>query len=171
MFDSQTQDVGQRPVTAVSLGHLARESRLGLEAPRSYLVPVLFWITNGQGRIAVDGAVRGYTAHNAIFLPPNTSHALDVSARAQGSVVFFGGRDGLPRPSQPLHLRIAQMQKQTELNQLIECLRRDSEDSTPLADELLFHRAALTLLWICRESMDITPGVVASPRRQGLPGS
>lgn len=153
MFDSQERDTGLRPLKAVSLGHIARESRMGLEAPRSYLVPVLFWITSGQGRIMLDGTVRGFTAHNAIYLPANTPHACEVGPRLQGSVVFFGGRDGLPGLSEPMHLRVTQLQKQTELNQHVEELRRASADTGPLQQEILFHRAALTLLWLAREQL------------------
>jgi hypothetical protein len=156
MFDSQTQDIAQRPLKAVSLKHLARESRMGLEAPRAYLVPVLFWITHGQGRFMVDTTVRGYTAHNAIYLPANTPHACEIGARTQGSAVFFGGRDGLPRPVEMLHLRVTELQKQTELAQHVDSLRRGSDVAGALQEEILFHRAALTLLWLTAESMDLS---------------
>ncbi|MFV0245589.1 MAG: hypothetical protein ACK5IB_11285 [Qingshengfaniella sp.] len=157
MFDSQSQDLAQRPLKAISLGHLARESRLGLNAPRTYLVPVLFWITAGQGRMTVDGTLRGYTAHNAIYLPANTPHSFDISARCQGAVAFFGGHGDLPRPSELIHLRVTQLQKQTELNQLLDGLRQDSACDAPYNGEILYHRAALTLLWLAREATASSP--------------
>lgn len=157
MFDNQSQDLAQRPLKAVSLGHIARESRMGMDAPRTYLVPVLFWITSGQGRMMIDGNMRGYTSHNAIYLPANTPHALDVGSRTHGSVAFFGGGSDLPRPSETIHLRITELQKQSELNQLMEGLIEDSaDDSSPFRQEVIHHRAALTLLWIAQEGMSVT---------------
>lgn len=153
MFDSRTQDAVQRPLKAVSLSHLARESKLGMDAPRSYLVPVLFWITNGQGRISVRDDVRGFTPHNAIYLPPNTPHACEISARVSGSAVFFGGREALPCPQEELHLRITDHQQQSEMNHMIDLMRRESLSTSPLAPEILYHRAALTLLWLGQKTL------------------
>lgn len=154
MFDSQSQEVGSRPLQAVSIGHLAREGRWGLTTPRSYLVPVLFWFTAGQGRMSVNGTMRGYTSHNAIFLPANTFHACETSSRTQGTALFFGGRADLSGPSEIVHLRLSSLQDQTEVNQLVECFRRDCACNRPMADEVLYHRASLVLLWLAQKSLD-----------------
>lgn len=154
MFDSQGLDIAKRPLQAVSIGHLARESHFGLSAPRSYVVPVLLWLTCGQGRFSIDGKMRGYTAHNAIFMTANTSHAWDVGPRTQGTAVFFGGDGRLPLPEDSMHLRISSLQLQGEMNQHIDGLRRDSETPSPYAKEVLFHRAALTLLWLGQTALE-----------------
>lgn len=153
MHDSKSQETAQRPLMAVSIGHLSREGAWGLDAPRSYLVPVLFWFTCGQGRISVNGTIRGYTPHNAIYLPANTAHACETSSRVQGTVLFFGGRTELPGPSEPLHLRLSTIQQQAEMNQLVECFRQESTSVQPFADQILYHRAALILLYLAQKAL------------------
>lgn len=153
MFDSQSHESGVRPLQAVSIGHLAREARWGLDAPRSYLVPVLFWFTCGQGRMSVNGAMRGYSANNAIFLPANTFHSCEPSNRTQGTALFFGGRNDLSGPSDTLHLRLTSLQDQTEMNQLVESFRRDCTSDLPMADEVQYHRASLILLWLAQKRL------------------
>ncbi len=150
MFDSQSQDAARRPFRVASVGHLAREGCWSLDTPRSYLVPVLFWFTAGQGRLSLDGLVRGFTSHNAIFLPANTSHSCEIGARGQGLVVFFGGRTDLPLPGGLIHLRLQDLQRQTELNQLVDALHRELLAASPFRDEMLYHRSALTLHWLAR---------------------
>lgn len=181
MFDSQSHDHAQRPPKAVPVSHLAREGRWTIDTPRSYLVPVLLWFTCGQGRLSVDGSIRGYTAHNAIFLPANTPHACEAFGRTQGTALFLGGRGDLPVPTGLLHLRITALQQQTELNDLVDGFRRDCATAGPLGDEILFHRAALIGLWLTRYGLmtgaaqprahaapQAVPTGPAAPRRAGL---
>lgn len=171
MFDSQSSDTGQRPLKAVPISQLSRKGQWVIDAPRSYLVPVLLWFTCGQGRISIDGQMRGYTAHNAIFLPANTPHACQACGRTQGTALFLGGRKDLPVPHDVLHLRLASLQEQTEFNQLVEGFRNDCLSSLPLMDEVLHHRAALISLWLTRKSlltgtrMIAHQPVTAAPRR------
>ncbi|QDY69339.1 hypothetical protein [Qingshengfaniella alkalisoli] len=152
MFDTQSNDTMRRHFQIVSIGHLAKEGGWGVDAPRSYLVPVLLWFTSGQGRISIDGEVRGFTAHNAIYLPANTPVGCDVGKRTQGTAIFFGGHHPLPKPQETLHLRLHGLQKQTDFNQLIESLMLANGDPSVYRDEMVFHHAALTLLWLARES-------------------
>ncbi|MGS4947689.1 hypothetical protein ACVDG3_19610 [Meridianimarinicoccus sp. RP-17] len=180
MFDSQSHDHAQRPPMAVPVSHLAREGRWAIDAPRSYLVPVLLWFTCGQGRLSVDGEMRGYTAHNAIFLPANTPHACEAFGRTQGTALFLGARGDLPVPADMLHLRLTALQQQTELNDLVDGFRRDCATAGPLGDEILYHRAALIGLWLTRHGLMAgarrTPGAQAAapesthqgPRLAGL---
>lgn len=152
MFDNQASDNARRPFQVVSIGHLAREGSWGVDAPRSYLVPVLLWFTAGQGRVVIDGQVRGYNAHNAIYLPPNSPIGCDVGLRTQGSAIFFGGHNNLPLPSEIIHLRLHGLQKQAELNQHVERLNRGIDDHGPFRDEVQYHQASLILLWLAREA-------------------
>ena len=153
MFDSQTQDIAHRPLKAVPIGHLARDARWSMDAPRSYLVPVLMWFTAGQGRFALGDRMRGYTAHNAIFLPANTAHAVEACGRTQGTALFLGARANLPVPREVLHLRLSAISQQTELNQLVEGFRSDCDSDGPIAEEMRHHRAALIGLWLTRQAM------------------
>ena len=175
MFDSQSPDHIQRPPMAVPVSHLAREGRWAIDAPRSYLVPVLLWFTCGQGRLSVHGEMRGYTAHNAICLPANTPHACEAFGRTQGTALFLGARGDLPVPADMLHLRLTALHQQTELNDLVDGFRRDCATGGPLGDEILYHRAALIGLWLTRHGLmtgarpaQATPARVDGPRLAGL---
>ena len=53
----------------VAIPRLAAGGRWRVEAMRSLSEPCLLWFTKGQGRITIAGVTRGYTAHNAIFIP------------------------------------------------------------------------------------------------------
>jgi len=152
MFESQPQDSAQRPLKAVPISRLARDGRWSLDAPRSYLVPVLMWFTVGQGRIAIGDTVRGYTANNAIFLPANTQHACEALGRTQGTALFLGAREDLAVPSEVLHLRLSSLKPQAELNQLVEGFRQDAASTAPFANEILHHRAALISLWLAQQA-------------------
>ncbi|WP_172330793.1 hypothetical protein [Mangrovicoccus sp. HB161399] len=152
MFDAQYSENVSHPLRVVPLSQLARAGGLGLGAERSYMAPVLFWIAHGQGRLSVGGALRGYTGHNAIFLPANLSHGIEISPRCQGTAVFFAEKSMLPFPPTELHLRMQGVQVQSEMNQLIEELRLESLSDSPDRDLMLFHRAALMLLWLNRQS-------------------
>ena len=168
MFDTSIQDVAQRPLKAVPISHLVREGRWAIDAPRSYLVPVLLWFTTGQGRFAIGDELRGYTAHNAIFLPANTLHACEPCGRTQGTALFLGSRQDLPLPDGAMHLRLTGLQNQTELNQLVEGFRLDASAGGPLSGEILHHRAALILLWLLRHQIaEATPRLLTD-RRAGM---
>lgn len=165
MFDTYTQEFAQRPLKAVPISHLVRDGRWALDAPRSYLVPVLLWFTGGQGRVQVAGRLRGYTAHNALFLPANTPHACEPCGRTQGTALFLGTRQDLPVPDGPMHLRLTGLQQQTELNQLVEGFRQDAAAGGPFCDDILHHRAALILLWLLRQQAAETMPRLLTDRR------
>ena len=170
MFETTMQDIAQRPLKAVPISHLVRESRWAIDAPRSYLVPVLLWFTTGQGRFAIGDDLRGYTAHNAIFLPANTLHTYEPCGRTQGTALFLGSRQDLPLPDGALHLRLIGLQQQTELTQLVEGFRQDATAGGPLSGEILHHRAALILLWLLRQQIaDASPRLLTDRRSQFTP--
>lgn len=154
MFDAKQSDTvtGRHPVRVTPLTQLARDGSLGLTRERSYMAPVLFWIANGQGRFSVNGDLRGYTANNVIYLPANLVHGIEIAPRCYGSAVFFANPADLPLPPDMLHLRLHGVRAQTEMSGLIEDMRRDAESTAPDSALVLFHRAALTLLWLRRQS-------------------
>ncbi|MGB0660126.1 MAG: hypothetical protein ACPGNV_08085 [Mangrovicoccus sp.] len=152
MFDAQHADSSAGPMTVANLGHLAREAGLNIDVERTHISPVLFWFTSGQGRLRIDGELRGYTAHNALFLPANTPYALEITNRTQGSAVFFANQTSLPFPKELMHLRLHGVQLQSQLNALIEDLHEEARGDAADRDQAMHHRAALTLIWLARNS-------------------
>lgn len=150
MFDSITPGQMQGTVHVAALAHVAREARWSLGAPRSYLVPSLFWVTAGQGRVTIDSEMRGFTTHNALFIPANTPHAIELTARTQGMAVFFNANAGLPCPEQALHLRLHGLGRQCDLTRMIDDIAREAGSGADDADTVLFHQSALLMHWLRR---------------------
>lgn len=152
MFDAQHSESTAHPLRVTPLSQLARDGSLALGPERSYIAPILFWISAGQGRLSVDGELRGYTSNNAIYLPANVSHSIEVSPRCQGTAVFFADQQLLPFPTQAVHLRLHGVQVQSEISGLIDDLRTEAQGTAVDREEVLYHRAALTLLWLNRQT-------------------
>lgn len=152
MFDAQYSESATHGLRVVSLSQLARDGSLALGAERTYMHPVLFWISAGQGRLSVDGELRGFNSHNAIFFPANVPHSIEVTPRCHGTAIFFAEKCPLPFPAEELHMRFKGVQAQTEMAAYIEDLRSEASSDLPDSGVALYHRAALTLLWLNRQS-------------------
>jgi len=83
-------------------------------------VHMLIWITRGQGLLQLDGQRRGLGAHNAVFIPARALFALDMGRQGIGQAVVIPDGTELRLPQMPRHLRIRDVQAQTELTGLIE---------------------------------------------------
>ena len=90
----------------VAIPRLAAGGRWRVEAMRSLSEPCLLWFTKGQGRITISGVTRGYTAHNAVFIPAGVMHGFEAGSQVFGTAVFFGRDPKVALPKVPLHLRI-----------------------------------------------------------------
>ncbi|MEM8553944.1 MAG: hypothetical protein AAGF71_03855 [Pseudomonadota bacterium] len=134
------------------LSQLAREAGLSLGNERAYLAPALFWVAHGQGRYSMEGQLRGYTANNVIFVPANVGHSIEISPRCQGTALFFSEQNALPFPDEPMHLRMVGVQAQSEMASMVEEMRVESQGTADSRDLVLYHRAALMLLWLQRQS-------------------
>ncbi|MCI2398361.1 AraC family transcriptional regulator [Aliiroseovarius subalbicans] len=151
------------PFRVLPLARLGKGGRWRTEAMRSYGAPVLLWFTRGQGRITVNGVTAGYGPHNAIFLPAGTMHGFEMSNQVHGSIVVFpaGVEDDLSLPEDPVHLRLREADKHSELSRLIENLQREMENGSPMADTAMMCHAGLLSVWIEREIRDTD---LAEPR-------
>jgi len=135
----------------VPLPRIGQGDRWQTEAMRSYAQPILIWFTRGQGRITVSGNTRGYGAHNAIFLPPNTMHGFEMGGQVFGSIVYFPTDQDLTLPSETQHLRFREGQQQSELTAMIENLQRETEQSLTGGDRALHHHVGLLSVWLERQ--------------------
>ncbi len=118
-------------VRLVAVPRLAAGGRWRVEAMRSLSEPMLLWFTKGQGRITVAGVTRGYTPHNAIFIPAGVMHGFEVGPQVFGTAVFFGRDTDVTLPTQPLHLRIRENQAQVEVNLILDAIGREMESAKP----------------------------------------
>lgn len=126
--------------------------RLTLAHDRSH--HTLLWFTRGQGRVLLDGRLRGLGTHNAIFVPANTLFAVDTSPQTLGQVVIVPDGTPLRLPDLPRHLRIRDVHVQAELTALIEVAHREQSQSRPLAEDALEAHVALMSVWLRRQIME-----------------
>lgn len=136
----------------VAIPRLAAGGRWRVEAMRSISEPCLLWFTKGQGRITISGVTRGYTAHNAIFIPAGVMHGFEVGPQVFGSAVFFGKSSTVTLPAEPLHLRIREVHAQQELNVMLDMIQREIESDSPAHDRAARHYLGLLGVWLERQA-------------------
>ena len=118
---------------------------------RSLSEPCLLWFTKGQGRITISGVTRGYTAHNAVFIPAGVMHGFEAGPQVFGTAVFFGRDPKVVLPKSPQHLRIREVHAQQEVNVLLDSILREIESDTPAHDRASEHYLGLLGVWLERQ--------------------
>lgn len=134
----------------LTLAQWARAAPWRLELPHSNAAHALIWVTRGQARATVDGLRRGVGVHNALAVPADTLFSLDMGSACYGLVCLI--RPGGPAlmPDRPQHLRIRDVQAQTELTGLLDAMQREAREDRPFQDEALGAQAALITVWLRR---------------------
>jgi AraC family transcriptional activator of pobA len=134
----------------VSIPKLAAGGRWRIEAMRSLREPLLLWFSQGQGRITVAGATRGYNAHHAVFIPPGTMHGFETTGRVFGTAIHFGRDHGLALPAAAHHLKVQDSGAQHELQALIDAASREMEGRRHGHDRAVRLHLGLIALWLER---------------------
>jgi AraC family transcriptional activator of pobA len=119
---------------------------------RSLSEPCLLWFTKGQGRITISGVTRGYTAHNAIFIPAGVMHGFEAGPAGLRHRGVLWPRLRRVLPKVPLHLRIREVHAQQELNVLLDSIGREMESDTPAHDRATRHYLGLLGVWLERQA-------------------
>lgn len=135
----------------VAIPRLAAGGRWRVEAMRSISEPMFLWFTKGQGRITIAGVTRGYTANNAIFVPPGVMHGFEVGPQVFGTAVFFGRGTEVVLPAAPQHLRIRETHVQQELNLVLDSIQREMESTSPGHDRATQNYLGLLGVWLERQ--------------------
>lgn len=120
---------------------------------RSISEPCLLWFTKGQGRITIAGVTRGYTAHNAIYIPAGVMHGFEIGTQVFGTAVFFGKGTTVTLPEGPLHLRIREVHAQQELNVMLDMIQREMDSTSPAHDRATRHYLGLLGVWLERQAV------------------
>ncbi len=136
----------------VAIPRLAAGGRWRVEAMRSISEPCLLWFTKGQGRITISGVTRGYTAHNAVFIPAGVMHGFEAGPQVFGTAVFFGRDCDLTLPKVPLHLRVREVHAQQEANILLDAILREMDSDVPAHDRATRHYLGLLGVWLERQA-------------------
>jgi AraC family transcriptional regulator, transcriptional activator of pobA len=147
----------------VAIPRLAAGGRWRVEAMRSLSEPCLLWFTKGQGRIIISGVTRGYTANNAVFIPPGVMHGFEAGPQVFGTAVFFGRDTKVVLPKTPQHLRIREVHAQQEVNVLLDTILREMESDSPAQDRATENYVGLLGVWLERQTRKADP--VDAPRQ------
>ena len=147
--------LSQLRITAIP--RLAAGGRWRVEAMRAYSEPLMLWFTKGQGRITLAGATRGYTAHNAVYIPPGVMHGFEVGPQVFGTAVFFGKDCPIPLPQTPQLLRIREVHAQQEVNVILDMIQREMDSTTPAHDRAAGHYLGLLGVWLERQVVRAAP--------------
>ena len=123
--------------------------RLGLAHDRPY--HTLFWFTRGQGRILLDGRRRGLGPHNAVFIPAGSLFSIEVGRQSLGQVVTVPVGTPLRLPDMAWHLRVLDVQVQSELSAFIEAAQREQSLQRPLYQDAMEAHVALISVWLRRQ--------------------
>lgn len=137
----------------MAIPRLAAGGRWRVEAMRTLSEPCFLWFTKGQGRITVAGVTRGYTAHNAIYIPAGVMHGFEVGPQVFGTAIFFGKGSDVTLPATPLHLRIREVHAQQELNAVLDMIQREMDAGTPAHDRATRHYLGLLGVWLERQAV------------------
>jgi len=111
----------------------------------------LLWFTRGQGRMLLDGRLRGLGPHNAVFVPAGDLFAVEASAQTLAQVVIIPQGTPLRLPDMPRHLRIRDVHTQSELSAILEASHREQSANRPLTQDALEAQAALMSVWLRRQ--------------------
>lgn len=141
----------------MAIPRLAAGGRWRVEAMRAISEPLLLWFTKGQGRITLAGSTRGYTAHNAIFIPAGVMHGFEVGPQVFGTAVFFGRDTSVPLPATPQLLRIREVHAQQDVNVLIDMIQREMNADQPGHDRAAKHYLGLLGVWLERQTVKAAP--------------
>lgn len=141
----------------VAIPRLAAGGRWRVEAMRTLSEPCFLWFTKGQGRITIAGMTRGYTAHNAIYIPAGVMHGFEVGQQVFGTAVFFGRDASVTLPATPQHLRIREVHAQQDLNMLLDMIQREMDADTPAHDRAARHYLGLLGVWLERQAVRAAP--------------
>jgi len=111
----------------------------------------LLWFTRGQGRILLDGRLRGLGTHNAVFIPAGALFAIDAGAQTLAQAVTVPVGTPMRLPDLPRHLRVRDVHVQAELSTNIEAAQREQSQGRPLAQDALEAHVALVSVWLRRQ--------------------
>ena len=105
----------QSSVEVMPLAQLAQSQRWSLELMHPQEDHLLIWTTRGQGLITLQGIRRGYSAHNAIFIPAGHIWAAELGRQTLGFAIRVPDNGSGRFPDDAQLLRVKDTDSQNEL--------------------------------------------------------
>ena len=139
-------------ITISPLSQLLHRGRWRKELPHSVSYHRLIWITRGQGRVMLDGQMRGYGPFNALFIPAGTLFSIELPGNLLGTQVGLPVGRALMLPDHPMHLRTVGAAAQKDLAMLMETLQREVESRAAARETAAMAYATLLGVWFERQT-------------------
>ncbi len=114
----------------------------------------LIWVTRGQGIAVIDGVRRGVGVHNAVVIPAGTMFSLELGKQGFGLVCLIPTSGPIMMPDLSQHLRIRDVQAQTELTAILDAMQREQNTKRAFMDEALNAQAGLLTVWLRRAMIE-----------------
>jgi AraC family transcriptional activator of pobA len=142
------------PVDEISVTPLQQLSALGswqVSLAHHRDSHLLIWITRGQGLALLDGSRRGFSAHNALFVPAGSLFSLEAGRNCYGQVLEVPVNNPLALPRKAHHLRTSSAADQTAMTGLFEALQREQEGRPALWHRAMQAYGELAGIWLRRQ--------------------
>ncbi|MEQ6247905.1 AraC family transcriptional regulator [Sulfitobacter sp. HNIBRBA3233] len=143
--------MGDHGIRILSLAGLSGGQEWRLRMVHDRPQHTLLWITRGQGRLLLNGRLRGVGVHNAILLPARSLFSLDLGRQGFGQAVLIPPSSSLRLPTDPWQLRVRDGDAQGELTALIETAQREQAMKRPLFEDAMEAHVALMSVWLRRQ--------------------
>lgn len=112
----------------------------------------LFWITRGQGRIAIDARTRGFGPNMLYYIPPTRVHALIPASGCRGYVITIKDNVVTGMPDHPLRLKTESAIERGTIASHVEQIRAESTADDPAAQAACLGHLTLLSVWIARHA-------------------
>ncbi|MEM1075799.1 MAG: AraC family transcriptional regulator [Pseudomonadota bacterium] len=140
-----------RSVTIQTLAQLTSGQEWRLTLAHDRKDHLLLWITRGQGRLLLDGRMRGVGTHNAIVVPSGTLFSLELGRQAVAQSIVVPFSTELAWPQMACQLRIREVSAMSELTGLIEAAAREQQTNRPLVETAMDAHGLLISIWLQRQ--------------------
>lgn len=118
---------------------------------------LLLWITRGQGVALLDGVRSGVSLHSAIFVPAQHLMAIELGRQSFGQAAIISKDQSEHWPDKPMHIKIRETGKQTELVALLDAVNRELTLGDDLLSQSLQSYANLIAIWLQRYQATTQP--------------
>lgn len=113
---------------------------------------VFYWMTRGQGRVSINGVLRGYGPNTLIFLPSGSVHSLIIGANTQGYAAYLHHDLPVPVPQDPAIMKATSMADQGLITGHFEHLIRENASGRTGSDHAMESHLTLLSVWIVRNT-------------------
>ncbi|GAA6207346.1 helix-turn-helix domain-containing protein [Cognatishimia sp. WU-CL00825] len=147
----------QDAVRVCTFAQLMQAESWTLELVHKQPTNLLLWTTRGQGVVNLHGVRRGFSTHNALFVPASHLWAIEIGRQTLGQAVFIPSTASGAFPEQCHLLRVQDGLIQSELTGLIEDMRRELTQNRPYVEEATAAHAHLLAIWLRRQIQSAQP--------------